>query len=66
MRLGRRLGLAAAWTAGMVSLFTTWDVLAMHRPFRPATLVLRAVVFLIAALPLSLLLGRVQGRQKRP
>lgn len=48
----------------MVGLFTGWDHFGLHQAFNPTRLMLRIVLFGAAATGLSVLLGRVQGRQR--
>ena len=47
----------------MAGLFTAWDVWVRHEEFHAGKLVLRLVVFSVAALLLTLLFRRVQARQ---
>jgi hypothetical protein len=62
--ISQRFGLAVVWMGVTVALLTGWDLLVMHQAFSPGKLILRVVVFLVAATLLSLLLGRVQGRRR--
>ena len=64
MSFGKRFGLAAAWMLLIVALLTVWDRFALHEAFSPVKLVLRVVMFLLAAVALSLLLGRRQDRRR--
>ncbi len=63
VRFWLRFGLAVVWMVVTVALLTGWDLLVRHLPFSPAKLIFRVVVFLIAAMLLSLLLGRVRNRR---
>ncbi len=48
----------------MVAVLTAWDRFAMHEAFSPGKLVLRVVMFGLAAVGLGVLLGRLQGRRR--
>ena len=64
MRWWQRFGLAVLWMAFTVALLTGWDVVVQHQAFSASKLLLRVVIFLLAATVLSLLLGRLQGRRR--
>ncbi len=64
MRWWHRFGVAALWMLLMVAVLTAWDRFAMHEAFSPGKLVLRVVMFGLAAVGLGVLLGRLQGRRR--
>ncbi len=57
-------GAAALWAVCVVGLLTGWDRLVMHQAFSPAKLVLRLVVFAVAAALLTLLLRRARTKTR--
>lgn len=64
MRWWQRFGVAVLWMVLLVAVLTAWDRFARHEPFDPGKLVLRVLLFGVAAVGLSLLLGRLQGRRR--